>query len=300
MSDKKLQHAKVALEEAFRSGEPAVHRQDDSNLMVAAAASLNQRLIGGLVVFDIAVGDTPLQERLRQVARAGWLLHECLLKHNAVNEALATLNSHTNRDERDRAEEMHAWQSNRTGEVSRAFARLEPDPLLAIRRSDRAGTRKLLNEETSPQAILDALTAGMDDVGRRFKANEIFVPEVLVAVRAMKTAMELLEPVLVASGLKPEFTVVIGTVEGDLHDIGKNLVAMVLKGAKFNVIDLGTNVPAQEFVEAVRKHGAQLVGLSALLTTTMPAMRQTVSLLKEQGITAKIMIGGPPVTQEFA
>lgn len=151
----------------------------------------------------------------------------------------------------------------------------------------------------SPQSILDALTAGMDDVGRRFKANEIFVPEVLVAARAMKTAMESLEPVLVASGIKPEFTVVVGAVEGDLHDIGKNLVAMMLKGAKFNVVDLGTNVPPQKFADAVKEHGAQIVCLSALLTTTMPAMRRTVALLKEQGITAKIMVGGAPVTQEF-
>ncbi len=185
---------------------------------------------------------------------------------------------------------------------------MSTESLEALTEAIKAGKRKdakeitqqLLDAQTSPQAILDALTAGMDDVGRRFKANEIFVPEVLVAARAMKTAMELLEPVLVASGITPEFTVVIGTVEGDLHDIGKNLVSMMLKGAKFNVIDLGTNVPPQKFVEAVQEHGAQLVGLSALLTTTMPAMRKTVALLKEQGIKAKIMIGGAPVTQEFA
>lgn len=141
---------------------------------------------------------------------------------------------------------------------------------------------------------------GMEDVGRRFKANEIFVPEVLVAARAMKTAMELLEPVLVASGLAPEYTVVIGTVEGDLHDIGKNLVAMMLKGANFKVVDLGTNVSAEALIAAVREHKAQLVALSALLTTTMPAMRSTVDKLRAEGLAVRIMVGGAPITQDFA
>jgi 5-methyltetrahydrofolate--homocysteine methyltransferase len=112
--------------------------------------------------------------------------------------------------------------------------------------------------------------------------------------------MELLEPVLVASGIKPEHTVVIGTVEGDLHDIGKNLVAMMLKGANFAVVDLGTNVGAQAFVEAVRTHNAKLVGLSALLTTTMPSMKTTVAALREAGVQTKVMIGGAPITDEYA
>ncbi len=168
------------------------------------------------------------------------------------------------------------------------------------RKDARAITEQALAANTAPQAILDALTAGMDDVGRRFKANEIFVPEVLVAARAMKTAMELLEPVLAASGIEPEFTIVIGTVEGDLHDIGKNLVAMMMKGANFRVIDLGTNVPPQKFLEAAAEHKAQLVGLSALLTTTMPAMKTTVKMLKANGLNARILIGGAPVTQSFA
>jgi len=168
------------------------------------------------------------------------------------------------------------------------------------RKDAQAVTAAALEAKTSPQLILDALKNGMDDVGRRFKANEIFVPEVLVAARAMKTAMELLEPVLVASGIRPEFKVVIGTVEGDLHDIGKNLVSMMLKGANFEVIDLGTNVPAQAFVDAVRQHGAQLVGLSALLTTTMPAMRSTVALLREAALPVKILVGGAPITKSFA
>jgi len=168
------------------------------------------------------------------------------------------------------------------------------------RKDAKAVTEQALAENAPPQAILEALKTGMDDVGRRFKANEIFVPEVLVAARAMKTSMELLEPVLAASGIKAEFRVVIGTVEGDLHDIGKNLVAMMLKGSGFEVIDLGTNVSPAAFAEAVKTHKAQLVGLSALLTTTMPAMRGTVELLKAEGISVKIMVGGAPITQAFA
>ncbi len=168
------------------------------------------------------------------------------------------------------------------------------------RKEAKSITEQALAESASPQAILEALKIGMDDVGRRFKANEIFVPEVLVAARAMKSSMELLEPVLAASGIKAQFRVVIGTVEGDLHDIGKNLVAMMLKGSGFEVIDLGTNVSPAAFAEAVKTHNAQLVGLSALLTTTMPAMRSTVETLKAAGLTVKIMIGGAPITDAFA
>lgn len=168
------------------------------------------------------------------------------------------------------------------------------------RKDAKAVTEQALAESASPQAILDALKIGMDDVGRRFKANEIFVPEVLVAARAMKSSMQLLEPALAASGIKAAFRVVIGTVEGDLHDIGKNLVAMMLKGSGFEVIDLGTNVSPAAFAEAVKTHDAQLVGLSALLTTTMPAMRSTVETLKSAGLTVKIMVGGAPITDAFA
>lgn len=161
-------------------------------------------------------------------------------------------------------------------------------------------TQEALDQNLDPQEILSALTEGMDDVGRRFKANEIFVPEVLVSARAMKTGMELLEPVLTASGIKPEFTVVIGTVEGDLHDIGKNLVAMMLKGANFAVVDLGTNVSADDFLKAASEHNAQVVALSALLTTTMPAMKETAAKIKQEADSPKVMVGGAPVTDEFA
>jgi 5-methyltetrahydrofolate--homocysteine methyltransferase len=142
----------------------------------------------------------------------------------------------------------------------------------------------------------------MDDVGKRFKCNEIFVPEVLIAARAMKMSMEILEPVLAAAGLAPEHKVVIGTVKGDLHDIGKNLVAMMLKGANFEVIDLGTDVSAEKFVKTAKESGARLVGLSALLTTTMPSMKSTVDAFKKAGMReqVKIIIGGAPITQEYA
>lgn len=168
------------------------------------------------------------------------------------------------------------------------------------RKDAQAATQAALDENLPPEDIMGALTLGMDDVGRRFKANEIFVPEVLVAARAMQKSMDLLEPVLAASGISPEHTVVIGTVEGDLHDIGKNLVSMMLKGANFKVVDLGTNVTPAAFLEAVKENNSQLVGLSALLTTTMPAMKNTVAQLREEGIATKIMIGGAPITEQFA
>ena len=161
--------------------------------------------------------------------------------------------------------------------------------------------RELIDARTDPQVILNALISGMDDVGRRFKANEVFVPEVLIAARAMKESMALLEPLLVEAGIKPETVAVIGTVQGDLHDIGKNLVAMMWKGANFEVVDLGTNVPAEKFIEAVRQHKATICGLSALLTTTMGAMKTTVQAIRDADLTGvKVLIGGAPITQKFA
>lgn len=174
----------------------------------------------------------------------------------------------------------------------------------AIKKGNRAEATKLtkaaIDANTSPKTILEALVTGMDDVGRRFKANQIFVPEVLIAARAMKESMLLLEPLLVKAGIKPVFTALIGTVQGDLHDIGKNLVAMMWKGANINVVDLGTNVPPEKFVAAAKEHNAQIVGLSALLTTTMPAMKTTVEALKAAGVSAKVVIGGAPITADFA
>jgi 5-methyltetrahydrofolate--homocysteine methyltransferase len=162
-------------------------------------------------------------------------------------------------------------------------------------------TRNAIEANQSPQAILDAMVAGMDDVGRRFQANQVFVPEMLIAARAMKEAMTILEPLLVKAGIKPKFRAVIGTVQGDLHDIGKNLVAMMWRGANIEVIDLGTNVPAEKFVAAVKEHQAQVVGLSALLTTTMPAIKTTLSAIRASDVSGvRVVIGGAPITQQFA
>lgn len=165
----------------------------------------------------------------------------------------------------------------------------------------KALTQRALDEAVPPGDIVDrALVPAMAAVGDRFKRNEIFVPEMLIAARAMKEAMALLEPRLVAAGITPKFTAIIGTVQGDLHDIGKNLVAILWRGANFRVVDLGTNVPPVRFVAAVTEHRPHLVGLSALLTTTMPAMVETVRALRTTATApVKIMIGGAPITQQF-
>lgn len=162
--------------------------------------------------------------------------------------------------------------------------------------------KDLLAEGMDPKKIVeDGLVPAMSVVGERYKNNEIFVPEMLVAARAMKTALTILEPLLVKAGIKPKYKAIIGTVEGDLHDIGKNLVAMMLRGADMDVIDLGVNVPPAKFVEAVEQHSPQVVALSALLTTTMPAMRTVAeSLRKSFGDKIKIMVGGAPITQQFS
>ena len=162
--------------------------------------------------------------------------------------------------------------------------------------------KEALDEGVSPKDILEkALIDGMGKVGERFKNNEIFVPEVLIAARAMQTAMTLLEPALVKAGVEPVGKVAIGTVKGDLHDIGKNLVAMMFKGAGFKVADLGTDVPPEKFLAACQEEKCQIVALSALLTTTMPAMKDVIEAMKAAGrADVKVIIGGAPVTQAYA
>lgn len=162
-------------------------------------------------------------------------------------------------------------------------------------------TRSAISESLSPEMILnDGLIAGMNTIGNRFKNNEVYIPEVLIAARAMKSAMEVLEPKLVEAGVEPIAKAVIGTVQGDMHDIGKNLVIMMLKGAGFDVVDLGIDVSASKFVEKAKETKAKIIGLSALITTTMPAMEKTIKALREAGLVVKTMIGGAPVTQAYA
>ncbi len=163
-------------------------------------------------------------------------------------------------------------------------------------------TQSLIDEGMKPLDIVEqGLVPGMSAIGEKFKNNEVFVPEMLIAARAMKEAMSLLEPLLAQAGIKPKHTVILGTVQGDLHDIGKNLVGMMLKGANFGVVDLGTNVLPEKFAEAAKEHNASLIALSALLTTTMPAMKTTVAAVRAAGLTdIKIMVGGAPVTQDYA
>jgi len=162
-------------------------------------------------------------------------------------------------------------------------------------------TQKEIDAGTDIDTILnDGMIAAMDEVGKRFSEGILFVPEMLMAAQAMKAGLEILKPLLKGDAALSKGTVVIGTVKGDLHDIGKNLVAMMLEGAGFKVVDLGPDVDAQKFVEAAREHEADVVALSALLTTTMPQMEATVAAIKEAGLNVKTIIGGAPVTQAFA
>ena len=162
-------------------------------------------------------------------------------------------------------------------------------------------TQAAIDDGMAPGTILEeGLIAGMNVIGVRFKANEVYIPEVLIAARAMKMAMEILEPKLIEAGVEPLGKALIGTVQGDLHDIGKNLVMMMLKGAGFDVVDAGVDVPAEDFVAKAKENDIQVVGLSALLTTTMPAMEKTIKAFKDAGGPAKVMIGGAPVTQGYA
>jgi 5-methyltetrahydrofolate--homocysteine methyltransferase len=154
---------------------------------------------------------------------------------------------------------------------------------------------------TSVENLLnDGLIAAMDEVGRRFSEGEFFIPEMLQSAKAMKAGLEILKPHLVSGDSVSRGTVVIGTVKGDLHDIGKNLVAIMLEGGGFNVVDLGVDVGTEKFITAAKENGANIVALSALLTTTMPAMKDAVKAVKQAGLSVATMVGGAPVTQAFA
>ena len=177
----------------------------------------------------------------------------------------------------------------------------------ALQRGDvngvQQGIQQALHSNLEPRVILyQGLLSAMETVGVKFKNNEVFVPEVLVAARAMNAGMELLKPKLVETGVEPIGSVVLGTVRGDLHDIGKNLVRMMLEGAGLTVFDLGVDVSAEKFVTAIQDHNPEIVGLSALLTTTMGEMKSVIEAIEAAGLRdkVKIMIGGAPVTSKFA
>lgn len=183
--------------------------------------------------------------------------------------------------------------------------------LRTISEALQKGNAKLVGEKTkealaqglSPKVILnDGLLAGMSVIGKKFKNNEVYVPEVLIAARAMHTGLNILQPKLVKSGTKPIGTVVLGTVKGDVHDIGKNLVGMMMMGAGLEVIDVGVDVSKEKFVEAIQTHKPKILALSALLTTTMPELKTVIDAVTEAGLRdqVKIMVGGAPVNAEFA
>lgn len=164
-------------------------------------------------------------------------------------------------------------------------------------------TQKAVDAGTAPIEIINGgLIEGMNIVAPKFKAGEMFVPEVMMSAKAMHTGLEVVKPLLTDSDSVSKGTIVVGTVEGDLHDIGKNLIVMILESAGFNVIDLGVDVSAEKFVNAVKEHNPQILGISALLTTTMPTMKSTIEALEEAGLrnNVKVLVGGAPVSQEFA
>jgi 5-methyltetrahydrofolate--homocysteine methyltransferase len=167
----------------------------------------------------------------------------------------------------------------------------------------RSVTQQALAAGIEPiRLVQESMVPAMGEVGRRFEIGDCFVPELLISARAMKAALELLRPLLAAGGVKMAGRVVIGTVQGDLHDIGKNLVSAMLEGGGFEVVDLGVNVPPEKFITAVRDKNANIVAMSALLTTTMPAMKTTIEALRRAGVRdqVKILVGGAPVTQRYA
>jgi len=185
------------------------------------------------------------------------------------------------------------------------MAELKELPQLILA-GDIAGVKKFVEDilKSGAQAkeiLQGGLIRGMDIVGERFKSNQIYIPEVMIAARAMQAGMDVIQPILVSSGVKPVGRVAIGTVKGDLHDIGKNIVTMMLKGVGFAVVDFGIDTPPEKFVAAARD-GVDIVAMSALVTTSMPSMRATIELLEKEGLrqSVKALIGGAPVTQKFA
>ena len=167
----------------------------------------------------------------------------------------------------------------------------------------KAVTEKALAAGMEPlKLVQDCMVPAMAEVGRRFESNEYFVPELLISARAMKAALELIRPLLASAGVQPTGRVVLGTVKGDLHDIGKNLVGAMLEGGGYEVIDLGVNVTPEQFVAAVKEKNANIVAMPALLTTTMPSMKTTIEALEQAGVRqqVKVLVGGAPISQRYA
>jgi 5-methyltetrahydrofolate--homocysteine methyltransferase len=161
--------------------------------------------------------------------------------------------------------------------------------------------REALAERFTPNQILEnGLLAGLSRVGAKFKAGDVFIPEVLIVARAVHGSIDIMRPLMTQGEIRYRGRIVLGTVKGDLHDIGKNLVGIMLEGAGFEIIDIGINVPAERFVEAVKENNAEVVGLSGLLTTTMNEMKTVIDLFKSEGFNTKIIVGGAPITQEFS
>ena len=183
------------------------------------------------------------------------------------------------------------------------FSKLKDAILKGDVKAAVAITKEALAQNADPEELVNTyMIPAMDEMGREFETGDCYVPELLISARAMKTALELMRPMLAAKGAKPAGRVVIGTVKGDLHDIGKNLVASLLEGAGFEIIDLGVDVPPEKFIAIIKEQKPGFLALSALLTTTMPSMRTTIEELKKAGVReqVKVFIGGAPVTQQFA
>jgi len=183
------------------------------------------------------------------------------------------------------------------------FSELYDAILVGDAKKAEEATKAAIEAKVGPSEIVQKyMVPAMDEVGKRFECNEYFVPELLIAARAMKGALELISPLLAAAGIESAGRVVIGTVQGDLHDIGKNLVASMLEGGGFEVIDLGVDVPTEKFVDAVKEKDGTILARSALLTTTMTVMKNVITALEEAGVRSqtKVIIGGAPITQQFA
>ncbi|MFH1481355.1 MAG: cobalamin-dependent protein [Pseudomonadota bacterium] len=183
------------------------------------------------------------------------------------------------------------------GEIADKLESCDREKLLEVLED----VKKALAQGLKPNRILEnGLLEGLGRVGAKFKTGDVFIPEVLIVAKAVHQSMDIMKPFMVQGEIKPRGRIVLGTVKGDLHDIGKNLVGIMLESAGFEIIDIGINTPAEKFLQAVKENKADIVGISALLTTTMNEMKTVIDLFKSEGINTKIIVGGAPITQEFA